>query len=329
MSSDVPPSEPVVLVTGASGFVGTALCGVLAQAGYRVRRALRTAALASPDDVVVGDINEHTVWHDALRGAKFVVHLAARTHAIDKRRADVAAEYQRINVAGTRQLAEAAAYAGIGRFVFLSSVKVNGEVTGEHRFCETDPPRPEDSYGETKLEAEDFLKTLASRAPMEIVIVRSPLVYGPGVKGNFERLMRYVASGVPLPLGSIRNRRSLIYVGNLADAILACMERPQAAGRTYLVSDGEDMSTPELVGALAQALRLKPRVLSCPVRLLQAVANHTGKSAEIARLTHSLAIDTTRIRHELGWTPPYSAAYGLRETARWYYAHVNGKARAE
>jgi nucleoside-diphosphate-sugar epimerase len=319
----------LVLVTGATGFVGSAVCPILARAGYRVRRAVRTHAAAGPGDAVIGEINERTDWPDALRGVKYVVHLAARAHATQSRERELHAEYERVNVAGTRRLAERAVEAGVRRFVFLSSVKANGEVTGEHPFRESDPPRPEDAYGRTKREAEELLMRIGRESRMDVVVLRSPLVYGPGVKGNFLRFMRLVASGIPLPLGSIDNRRSLVYVGNLASAILACVERPQAAARTYLVSDGEDLSTADLARAIGKALQFRPLVLRCPVSLLEAAARVARRSAELARLTRSLTVDSTRIRRELGWIPPYSSAAGLRETAQWYYAHVDAGARAE
>jgi nucleoside-diphosphate-sugar epimerase len=196
-------------------------------------------------------------------------------------------------------------------------------------FSENDTPQPQDAYGRTKREAENVLAAIARTHAMELVVLRSPLVYGPGVKGNFERLMRYVAAGFPLPLGSVENRRSLIYVGNLAHAIVACLEKPEAAGRTYLVSDGHDLSTPDLVKAIARALHVKPRLVSCPVDLLRRVASCLGRSAEVARLTQSLRVDITRIRAELGWAPPHGVTEGLAETARWYDSRVNDRARVE
>ena len=329
MSSEPPPNPARVLVTGATGLVGSALCRTLARSGYRVRRALRTRAPAGYDDVVVGDIGADTNWSAALAGVDAVVHLAARTHVLEKRDAKAAAAYQRVNVGGTRRLAEQAAAAGVRRFVFLSSVKVNGEATSGRGFQETDPPCPENPYGRTKREAEDLLFALARESALEVVVIRSPLVYGPGVKGNFERLMRYVARRFPLPLGSVDNRRSLIYVGNLADAILKCLERVEANGRVYLVSDGEDMSTPELLRAVGHALHVEPFIVPFPVAWLRGLAGMTGRSAELARLAGSLVVDTTRIRRELGWTPPYSAADGLRATAEWYHSRVNDRARAD
>ena len=328
MSSDAESDKQRVLVTGATGLVGTATCATLAQADYGVRRALRRQTIAARDDVVVGDIDGETRWDAALDGVTSVVHLAARTHAMTRSDTD-AAEYRRVNVEGTRRLAEDAARHGVRRFVFLSSIKVNGEATPDRPFGEHDAPQPQDAYGKTKREAEDVLAAIGRTHAMEVVVLRSPLVYGPGVKGNFERLMRYVAAGIPLPLASVDNRRSLIYVGNLAHAILACLQKPQAAGRTYLVSDGHDLSTPDLMTAIAHALHVKPRLFSCPVGLIRMTAGWFGKSAEVARLTQSLSADTTRITAELGWAPPYSVGEGLRETAQWYHSRVNDEARVE
>ena len=206
------------------------------------------------------------------------------------------------------------------RVVLLSSVKVNGESTAARPFTEDDAPRPEDAYGRSKLEAEQALARVARETGLEIVVLRPPLVYGPGVKGNFLRLMRLVARGMPLPLGAVRNRRSLIYVGNLADAIVAAVRAPRAAGATYLVADGEDVSTPDLVRGLAQALGVTARLPAFPLAALDLIAAVAGKRAELARLAGSLQVDSSRIRRELLWQPRYTLAQGLAETARWYHA---------
>jgi nucleoside-diphosphate-sugar epimerase len=325
----VSAGHPLVLVTGATGFVGSAFCDTLSLAGYGIRRALRRAGVARPNDVVVGEIDGNTNWAVALSDVECVVHLAARTHVLHDTAADPVAEYRRINVAGTRRLAEEAARSGVRRFLLLSSVKVNGETTTGKPFRESDTPQPEDAYGVTKREAEELLSVIARRAGLETVMLRPPLVYGPGVKGNFLRLMRLIARGVPLPVASVKNQRSLIYVGNLADAMLACLRLPEAAGRTYLVSDGEDMSTPALVTAIGDALGVRARMLRCPVSLLDAGGALLGKSGEVARLTRSLEIDASLIRRELGWTAPFSVSHGLADTARWYHAHLASGSSAE
>ena len=308
-----------VHVTGASGFVGRVLCDVLAASGCAVRKAMRAAA-GNADMVAVGEIGPGTDWRAALDGVETVVHLAARTHVLRETSPDPLAAYLRVNAAGTERLARSAAAHGVRRLVFLSSVKVNGERTGDRPFSEDDPPRPEDAYGVSKREAEQALARVASETGLETVVLRPPLVYGPGVKANFLRLMRLVARGVPLPLGAVVNRRSLIYAGNLVHAIVTALNAPAAAGRTYLVSDGEDVSTPELVRRLAQALGVKPRLLPVPPMVLGLAAALAGKRGELARLTGSLQVDSSRIRSELAWRPPFTLAQGLDQTARWYHS---------
>ena len=307
------------MVTGASGFVGRVLCDVLAAPGCTVRKAMRSAASDS-DAVAVGEIGPATNWEAALDGVSTVVHLAARTHILRETAADPLAEYRRINVAGTERLARSAAASGVRRLVFLSSVKVNGESTGERPFSEDDPPRPEDAYGVSKRGAEEALARVAAETGLETVVLRPPLVYGPGVKANFLRLMDYVARGMPLPLGTVVNRRSMIYAGNLAHAIVTALDAPQAAGRTYLVSDGEDVSTPELVHMLAHALGVKPRLLPVPLAALGIAATLAGKRTELARLTGSLQVNSSRLRSELSWRPPFTLQQGLARTARWYHS---------
>jgi nucleoside-diphosphate-sugar epimerase len=308
-----------VLVTGANGFIGRALCAALSASGRHVRRALRQPD-APPDAgaATVGDIGPDTDWSAALEGAECVVHLAARTHVLRETAADALAAYRRINVAGTGALARAAAGHGVRRLVFLSSVKVNGESTVERPFTEEDVPRPEDPYGISKAEAEQALARVATETGLPVTVLRPPLVYGPGVKGNFLRLMRLVARGVPLPLGRIDNRRSFIYVENLVDAIVRALGTPRAAGATYLAADGADLSTPELVRGIADALGVEPRLVSFPLAPLKLAAALAGRGAEFARLTGSLQVNTSRIRRDLEWWPPYTLAQGLERTAQWY-----------
>ena len=306
------------MVTGATGFVGSTLLSALQ--GQRVRRALRQpAADARPDDCVVGNIGPDTDWSKALANVDCVVHLAARTHVLDDRNRDPLAAYRRINVEATRRLAQQAAAAGVRRFVFLSSIKVNGEATPEHPFTEADAPAPQDAYGISKREAEDVLRDIAARSAMELVILRPPLVHGPGVKGNFLRLLQLIHRGIPLPLASVRNRRSLIHVVNLADAIVACMDAPAAAGKTFLVSDGEDVSTPELIRKLAAGMGCPARLLPCPVALLELGAALIGQRNAVARLTGSLQVDASLLRNTLGWRPRIPLDQGLIDTARWYH----------
>lgn len=309
-----------VLVTGAAGFVGHALCEALAASGRRYRPAVRARGAALRDAVAVGEIGPETDWRAALEGVGCVVHLAARTHVMAETTADPLGAYRRVNVAGTERLARAAAAHGARRLVFLSSVKVNGERTGERAFTEEDAPRPEDAYGISKREAEQALARVAANSGLEVAILRAPLVYGPGVKGNFLRLLRLVARGMPLPLGAVNNRRSLVYVGNLVSAIILAIDAPAAAGATYLLADGEDLSTPALVRALARALGVNARVPAVPLGALKLLAAAAGRRAELARLTDSLQVDSLRIRRELGWRPPFTLAQGLERTAKWYRA---------
>ena len=311
-------SDDTVLVTGANGFIGRALCDVLAASGRRVRQAVRMPVPSLPDAMAVGDIGADTDWRTALEGVSGVVHLAARTHVLRETATDPLTEYRKINVSATERLARSAAAGGVRRLVFVSSVKVNGEHTEERPFTEDGAPRPEDAYGVSKWEAEQALSRIAAESGLEVVVLRPPLVYGPGVKGNFLRLINLVARGVPLPLGAIDNRRSFIYSGNLAGAIATALDASQAAGRTYLVSDGEDVSTPDLVRGLARALGVKPRLLSLPLAALGLGATLAGKRAEFARLTGSLQVDSSRIRRELGWRPSFALTQGLELTAKWY-----------
>lgn len=314
-----------ILVTGASGFVGRALLARLLDSGHPVRAALRlsTPDCAAAEQAVVGNIGPDTDWPQALIDVDCVVHLAARTHVLDDDSADPLTAYRDINVLGSIRLAQQAIAAGVRRLVFLSSVKVNGESTTTHPFAETDTPAPLDAYGITKLEAENALRRMGAESGMEVVILRPPLVYGPGVKGNLLRLLDLISRGMPLPLASVRNQRSLIYVDNLADAIVSCVVKPEAAGATYLVSDGEDISTPGLIGKLAAAMGKSPRLLPCPPALLRLGARMLGKPAVALRLTGSLTVDSSRIRRELGWQPRYSLDQGLNATAQWYHQRQN------
>jgi nucleoside-diphosphate-sugar epimerase len=231
---------------------------------------------------------------------------------------DTLAEYRNVNVASTEKLARDAAAQGVRRLVFLSSIKVNGENTRDRPFTEGDAPNPEDAYGISKLEAEQLLWKISAETGLEVVVLRAPLVYGPGVKGNFLRLMNLVARNRPLPLASVRNKRSLVFLGNLVDALIVAMRSPAAAGHVYLVSDGEDLSTPELIRGIAKALDVPPRLLPFPTSLLRACGVMLGKKGESARLTDSLQIDSSKIRRDLGWRPSYSVEQGLEQTGSWY-----------
>lgn len=301
-----------ILVTGASGFVGRALCGHLATRGHVAVPAVRRGS-GLAGEVVVGNIDSPTGWAAALAGCDAVVHLAARVHVMYDRVTDSSALFRTTNTDATLNLARQAAEVGVKRFVFVSTIKVNGEGR-DTAYRETDAPAPDDAYAISKWEAEQGLWKIAQETGLEVVILRPPLVYGPGVKANFRRLLDTVASGWPLPLGAIDNRRSLLYLGNFVDAIRLCIEHPAAAGQTFLIDDGQPVSTPELVRAVARALGRPARLLPVPAGVLTFVGALVGKRAAVARLAGSLWVDSSLIRERLGWTPPYSMADGLAAT---------------
>jgi len=305
-----------ILITGASGFVGTVLCRELLARGHTVRAAVRrlTAPGAVPPQlhqILVPDIAAEFDRRALVDGVGTVVHLAAIAH-----RSSIEAEMRRVNCDAAVRLAEAAAGL-VRRFIFLSSVKVHGEDSGSGMYAEDDALNPQDSYGRSKLEAERALTETAARNGMELVIIRPPLVYGPEVKANFLRLLGWVDAGLPLPFASVRNRRSLIYVGNLVAAIARFAEHPAARG-PFLVSDEESVSTPELMSRIARVLERPARLLPAPPALLRVAGMIAGRRDEIRRLTGSLAIDSTRARRLLDWRPPYTLDAGLAETARWF-----------
>jgi len=303
-----------VLVTGASGFIGTALCRELCAHGHAVRAAVRSAADEEPqrlERVVVSDIAGEFDRDALLDGIEAVVHLVAVGYsAVDE------AMLRRINVEGAVRLARAAA-GRVRRFVFVSSVKAQGEESGARAFSETDLPLPQDPYGRAKLEAEHSLLEIAAGSGMELATLRPPLVYGPGVTGNFLRLLHWVDSGWPLPLGAVENRRTLVYLGNLVDAIARCVEHPQASG-TFLVADDESPSTPELVSRLANALGHSARMWPVPVSWLRLAGRIARREEEVRRLVGSLAVDTSLARTRFGWQPPFTLSQGLTATALWY-----------
>lgn len=300
-----------IAVTGATGFVGRALCKDLLAHDHVVAPVVRLA-VGSAHEIIVGNIDAETNWLAALADVDAVVHLAARVHVMDDPAQNPLALYRASNTESTLNLARQTAQAGVKRFVFISTIKVNGE-GGDAPYRETDMPVPEDAYAVSKWEAEQGLQQIAADTGLEVVILRPPLVYGPGVKANFLRLMQTVQKGWPLPLGSIRNRRSLLYLGNFVDAIRLCVEHPAAAGQTFLIDDGEPVSTPELIRAVACAMGRPVRLLAVPVGVLELMGALLGKRAAVARLTGSLHVDSSFIRSRLGWAPPYSMASGLAE----------------
>jgi UDP-glucose 4-epimerase len=308
-----------ILLTGATGFVGSAVARSLASTGgHALRAAVRREHGAIPDVELfqVGDIHGGTEWGSALQDVDVVVHVAGRAHILKETAADSLAEFRRTNVQGTLNLARQAAAAGVRRLVFVSSIKVNGELTRPGRpFQADDSPAPADPYGISKMEAEDGLRSLASGSNLEVVIVRPPLVYGPGVRANFRAMMSWLHRGVPLPLGSINNRRSLVALDNLVDLIVTCVDHSAAANQTFLVSDGEDLSTTDLLRRLARALGSPARLIPCPVALLELGARLTGQQANAARLCGSLQVDIAKTRRLLTWEPQVTVESALRKAA--------------
>jgi nucleoside-diphosphate-sugar epimerase len=310
------------LVTGAGGFVGSGLIPVLRQRKFNPVGVVRRQTTKDGVQVVVPCIDERTVWTDIVRGMHFVIHLAARVHQMDDRSLDPLEEFRRVNVAGTLNLARQAAEHGVKRFVFVSSIKVNGEATlGDTRFSPNDKPNPRDPYGVSKCEAEEGLRRLAHETGMEVVIIRPVLVYGPGVKGNFLSMMKWLYRGIPLPLGALRNRRSLVALDNLIDLIIACLLHPAAANQTFLVSDGEDLSTSELLRRTAKSMGTLARLIPVPAQFVEFGARLIGKRDVAQRLCGSLQVDITRTRELLGWSPPLTVDQGLQKTAEHFLEH--------
>jgi nucleoside-diphosphate-sugar epimerase len=304
-----------LLITGSSGFVGKALCEQAVHHGLAINGAQRTCREVPSfiEPFVVGEINGVTDWGNALRDVNVVVHLAARVHVMHDTEADPLTVFRTVNVDGTLNLACQAAAAGVKRFVFVSSVKVNGESTiAGQAFTEDDVPNPQNAYGQSKFEAEQGLQQISAETGMEVVIIRPPLVYGPRVKANFASLMRAVKRGWPLPLGAVHNLRSLVTLDNLVDFIVTCITHPQAANQTFLVSDGQDLSTTELVLGMAQAAGVPMRLLSVPVWALYAGASLLGKGDAVQRLCDNLQVDISKARSTLGWVPPVTVKEGLR-----------------
>lgn len=307
-----------VLISGANGFVGQALCDHLVATGHDVIPAVRCAS-GLQHEVIVGNIDATTDWHTGLTGSEVVVHLAARVHIMSDMTSDPLSEFRMVNVEGTLKLALQAANSGVKRFIYLSSIKVNGEETPLGRpFTEEDQPAPQDDYAVSKWEAEQSLCELADKTGMEVVVIRPPLVYGPGVKANFETMMRWLNWDVPLPLGAIHNRRSLVALDNLVDMIALCLDHPTAPNQTFLVADGEDISSTELLERMAAALGRPARLFPISQNILKTGLKFIGKGDVAQRLCSSLQVDIAKARTLLGWAPPVSVKEALAKTARYF-----------
>jgi nucleoside-diphosphate-sugar epimerase len=307
-----------ILITGASGFVGSALSHALEERKIPFTGAVRKNCL--PGQMQVGELNASNDWRAALANCSAVIHLAARVHVMHETEADALSAYREVNVAASLNLARQAWEMGVKRFVFVSSVKVNGEATYGTPFCSSDIPAPLDPYGVSKLEAEQALQQFALQSGMELVIVRPPLVYGPGVRANFRRLMKLVRKGWPLPLGAVTNRRSMVSIDSLTDLLIVCSQDSRAVGHVFMVSDDHDVSTADLLRMLALAMGKRPRLLPVPQALLQAVAKVLGKSAQASRVLGSLQVDISHTKQVLGWAPVIGMQQALNNTVSDFLA---------
>lgn len=313
-------TTPKVLITGASGFVGEALVFrlLMDKKNIPVAAARGATRLQGLCPIVHFDLNDPKAL-PVLNDVRVVIHAAARVHVMNETAIDALAEFRKINVEGTLRLAKRAAESGVKRFIFISSIKVNGESTLLGKpFKADDVPAPVDPYGVSKHEAEQALRLFSRETGMEVVIIRPPLVYGPGVKANFLNMMCWLNKEVPLPFGAIRNQRSLVAIGNLVDFVVTCIDHPAAANQTFLVSDGQDLSTTQLLRRLASALQKKPRLLSLPTWLLVLVATILKRRAVAHRICGSLQVDISKNRELLGWVPPINMDKAMRQTAGHY-----------
>lgn len=310
-----------VLVTGGGGFIGRHVVNDLSARGHDVRASSNAPHSLFPLSVEVVPptmTTQEIVWGECVGSMDVVIHLAARAHVLREQSVEPLEEFRRVNVRATVELARQAAAAGVRRFIFISSIGVNGTATTGKPFTAEDSPSPTELYAVSKWEAEQQLRAIAATSSMEITIVRLPLVHGPHVRGNFLRLLRLVDLGVPLPFASIRNLRSYLGIGNLCDFLACCLSHPAAAGELFLLADGEDLSTPCLLTELAAAMHRRARLYPCPPAPLRALAALIGRSSELQRLTSSLQVDCSRARELLGWTPPNNSRTGVAAMAAWY-----------
>jgi nucleoside-diphosphate-sugar epimerase len=304
------------LVTGANGFIGREMCSELLQAGHEVHGAIRRSVALQDgvEPVCVGEIDAETDWTAALAGVDVIIHLAAHVHVM-KENTQSHKYFQRVNVDGTVQLARSAVVAGVRRMVFLSSIGVNGTHTiGDHKFAESDTPSPQGEYANSKWKAEQALMQIAADSGLEVVIIRSPLIYGLNAPGNFAYLIRVLGSNIPLPFGAVSNLRDFIYVKNLTSALLCCATHPRAAGQLYLVCDGEPISTPDLLRQIGRAMNRPVRLFSILPTYLRRLGKMAGKTQQVDRLLNSLQVDSGKIRNGLDWHSPYTLRSGLRES---------------
>lgn len=303
---------PKILVTGGSGFVGSALCAALMQRQIPFISCVRRKT--SLGQFEIGSMTASTDWTSPLQRCEAVIHLAARVHVMNDTVPDPMKAYRELNVDATLNLAAQAAASGVKRFVFVSSIKVNGEATFDQPFTASDDPRPVDPYGKSKLEAEQALHELSRRTGLEVVIVRPPLVYGPGVGANFLKLIKLVKLGLPLPFGRVKNRRSMVAIDNLVDLLILCTVHPEAANRTFLASDGNDLSTADLVMNIGHAMSKRPVLLPVPVLLISTLSRAAGKSDLASRIFGSLQVDISHTREFLGWRPAVSTEEAIGRT---------------
>lgn len=311
------------LITGLNGFVGSALSQKLIGNGWKVRGTVRNNKnsrfdLKNIETFPTGSIDEYNGWDSILDGIDVVVHLAAHVHQMSPARdKNDLGKYRRVNITATERLFLKAAENNVKRFIFVSSIKVNGEGSATP-YKESDPPAPEDPYAKSKLEAEKRLTVLSSNTGLDLVILRPPLIYGPNVKANFIKLMVMVYRGVPLPFKNLKNKRSLIYLYNFIDCIITCMQHPEAAGETFNAKDKKSVSTPELVKAIAKVMQKRTVLIPFPLFLLRLISILSGKKKRFDKITGTLVVDSSKISKQLGWNPPYSFQRGIEETVRWY-----------
>lgn len=321
------------MITGANGFVGQHLCHVLSEESYRVTGFVRSGAdlsrlkaMPTVKLVTVEDYNDAAQYERWLHGIDVVVHLAARVHVMHDTSRDPLAEFRKVNVANTRMLTTVAAKAGVRRCIYVSSIKVNGESTRERSFEPDDEPGFSDPYGQSKWEAEEALREIATGSGMEWTILRPPLIYGPGVRGNFLSLMQSLKKGLPLPFGSVNNRRSVVSVFNCVDLLRIMLEHPQAAGQRYLVKDAEDVSTSDLIRHLASGMGRRPRLLPVPTKVLMSASRVFSWEEQMSRLCSNLVVNTAKTKSELGWIAPVSLVAGINRTCEWFNIAASGGA---